>query len=142
MVLSFLEILTSYFFRNHYLCQSHNTICCVVPNLTRYYPLAGITVNTLVREGYRLSLADPIGIYITDVSTSGWTLNGQDASQYMRLVRGTKGAFNVHSNLISYVSVGGWGASGPCPPLSLLKLVIKKMATTCGALYFMFLALP
>ena len=34
---------------------------------------------------------------------------------------------------------GGGEPRGSCP-LSLLKLVIKKMAAICGALYFMFLA--
>ena len=37
---------------------------------------------------------------------------------------------------------GGKRTRGHAPHLSLLKLVIKKMATTCGALYFMFLASP
>ena len=37
---------------------------------------------------------------------------------------------------------GGGGAKGAMPPLSLLKLVIKKMAAIGGPLYFMFLAPP
>ena len=34
---------------------------------------------------------------------------------------------------------GGGGQGGHGPPLSLLKLVIKKMAAIGGPLYFMFL---
>ena len=34
------------------------------------------------------------------------------------------------------------GGKGAMPPPFLLKLVIKKMAAICGALYFMFLAPP
>ena len=37
---------------------------------------------------------------------------------------------------------GGGKGGGRVPLLSLLKLVIKKMATIRGALYFMFLAHP
>ncbi len=49
-------------------------------------------MNTLVRAGYNISLANPVALYIMDVRTAGWTLQGKDASKYMKLVRGTKGA--------------------------------------------------
>ena len=48
---------------------------------------------------------------------------------------------NIYGDVVA-ADQGGWGAKGAMPPLSLLKLVIKKMAATCGTLYFMFFALP
>ena len=45
-------------------------------------------------------------------------------------------------NILKYISCGSRGAKGAMAPLSLLKLIIKKMAAIGGPLYFMLLAPP
>lgn len=50
------------------------------------------TGNALARQGARLALAEPVGIYIDHVDTSGWELPGvADASACCRIVRGQRG---------------------------------------------------
>ena len=48
--------------------------------------------------------------------------------------------FDIYTTLAA--ADPGGGPRGPWSPLSLLKLVIKKMAAIGGPLYFMFLGPP
>ncbi|XP_022106438.1 uncharacterized protein LOC110987731 [Acanthaster planci] len=53
-------------------------------------PHIGSACNTLCRQGMRISIANPVCLFIAEVKTAGWTTpNGDDASKYMKLVRGT-----------------------------------------------------
>ncbi|XP_038074570.1 uncharacterized protein LOC119742563 [Patiria miniata] len=53
-------------------------------------PHIGSACNSLCRLGKRISIANPVCLFIADVKTAGWTTpNGDDASKYMKLLRGT-----------------------------------------------------
>lgn len=54
-------------------------------------PHIGASVNALARQGARISLADPIGLCIADLTTLGWaTPDGSDPKSYWSITRGTK----------------------------------------------------
>ena len=93
--------------------------------------------------------------YFHDINICGLIMARQ---REKRSIRKPQGARSQHVSRTKYIHTtyipaarqyscrsgggGGGGGKGAMAPLSLLKLVIKKMAATCGALYFMFLALP
>lgn len=55
-------------------------------------PTIGDHVNSLARDGYMITLQNPVGLYIAGINTSGFvTPNGSDAQQYMKIVRGSPG---------------------------------------------------
>ncbi|MBW4609008.1 MAG: hypothetical protein KME22_17820 [Hassallia sp. WJT32-NPBG1] len=57
-------------------------------------PIIGAIVNGLARDGYSITLANPVGLYIDSIDTTGWTkpdgVTPVDAS-YWRILRGTAG---------------------------------------------------
>jgi hypothetical protein len=55
-------------------------------------PTIGDHVNSLARDGYRITLQNPIGLYMAGINTAGFvTPNGNDAQQYFKILRGTAG---------------------------------------------------
>jgi hypothetical protein len=53
-------------------------------------PTIVANVNRMAREGRALAIADPIGVYIVDIDTSGWTTpDGSDPRWLITLSRGT-----------------------------------------------------
>jgi hypothetical protein len=56
-------------------------------------PRIGSDVNTLARQGFAITIKDPIGLYIAGINTTGW-LNpaGGQIGNFFRTVRGTQGA--------------------------------------------------
>jgi hypothetical protein len=54
-------------------------------------PRIGADVNALAREGYAITLANPVGLYIAGLDTQGWTRpDGRPVGDYLRIVRGTR----------------------------------------------------
>jgi hypothetical protein len=55
-------------------------------------PSIGSQVNALARKGLRVSLIDPVGLYIDSLSTAGWrTPDGTPASKFWTIERGVEG---------------------------------------------------
>jgi len=55
-------------------------------------PTIGDQVNSLARSGYRITLQNPVGLYMAGINTAGFvTPNGSDAQQYFRVVRNPAG---------------------------------------------------
>jgi hypothetical protein len=53
-------------------------------------PRIGAEVNALAREGFAITLQDPVGLYIDGLDTSGWTTpDGTPASQFWTILRGS-----------------------------------------------------
>jgi hypothetical protein len=53
-------------------------------------PSLAVNINRIAREGRAITLADPVGIYVLDVDTSGWrTPDGSDPRALLRFSRGT-----------------------------------------------------
>lgn len=53
-------------------------------------PTIVANINRMAREGRAITVADPIGIYIIDVDTSGWeTPDGSDPRSLLTFLRGT-----------------------------------------------------
>jgi hypothetical protein len=51
-------------------------------------PHIGAQVNELVRDGNEISLADPAGLYIDSIDTTGWqTPDGSSPDEWIRIVR-------------------------------------------------------
>ena len=58
----------------------------------RTRPPLGGEVNKLARQGFAVTLLNPVGLYIDSLETVGWvTPNGTPASQFWTAVRGTAG---------------------------------------------------
>lgn len=56
-------------------------------------PTIGDHVNTLARDGYSITLRNPVGLYISGINTAGFqTPNGKDAQSYWTIQRGTAGS--------------------------------------------------
>lgn len=56
-------------------------------------PRIGSDVNTLARQGFAITIKDPIGLYIAGINTTGWlNPSGQQIGNFFRIVRGTAGA--------------------------------------------------
>jgi hypothetical protein len=51
-------------------------------------PAIGAAVNGLARDGRHVTLANPVGLYISGFNGAGLTINGQDASGFFKVVRG------------------------------------------------------
>lgn len=52
-------------------------------------PLIGFSVNAQTRDGYRVSLADPVGLYFGDFDPKGWeTPDNSDPKDYWKILRG------------------------------------------------------
>ncbi len=46
-------------------------------------------MNSLARDGYKITLQNPVGLYMAGINTAGFvTPNGSDAQQYFKAVRG------------------------------------------------------
>jgi len=56
-------------------------------------PAIGAAVNELARGGYTLTIADPVGLYMSHLDTSGWTTpDGSPVdARYWRVIRGSAG---------------------------------------------------
>ena len=55
-------------------------------------PTIGDHVNSLARDGYSVTLQNPVGLYMAGINTAGFvTPNGKDAQQYFRTDRGAAG---------------------------------------------------
>lgn len=86
---------TLLFERNRSPITFPEALCCAVgkvdPSRASDLTVVG-TVNALARQGARLALAEPFGIYIHHVDTKGWVLPGlQDAQACCRIERGHPG---------------------------------------------------
>lgn len=51
-------------------------------------PAIGAAVNGLAREGRHITLANPVGLYMSSFNGSGLSLNGQPAGDFFTVVRG------------------------------------------------------
>jgi hypothetical protein len=51
-------------------------------------PAIGAAVNGLARDGRYVTIADPVGLYMSGFNGAGLTLNGNDASGFFKVVRG------------------------------------------------------
>lgn len=79
-------------------------------------PHIGDEVNKLARSGFAITLANPVGLYIDSLETTGWvTPNGKPAAQFWSIIRGTPGMV-VHATfevpaaegyLVSDIKIGG-----------------------------------
>lgn len=55
-------------------------------------PTIGDHVNSLARDGYSITLQNPVGLYMAGINTAGFvTPNGSDAQQYFKILRGAAG---------------------------------------------------
>jgi hypothetical protein len=55
-------------------------------------PTIGDHVNSLARDGYSITLQNPVGLYMAGINTAGFvTPNGSDAQQYFKILRGAGG---------------------------------------------------
>lgn len=55
-------------------------------------PRIGADVNALARQGYAITLADPVGIYIVRLETQGWRKpDGTPVGNYLKITRGAPG---------------------------------------------------
>ncbi len=55
-------------------------------------PRIGADVNALARDGYAITLADPVGLYIVRLETQGWRKpDGKPVGDYLRITRGKAG---------------------------------------------------
>jgi hypothetical protein len=55
-------------------------------------PTIGASVNALARDGFSITLRNPVGLYIDNLNTAGWTKpNGQPIGSFFRIVRGNQG---------------------------------------------------
>lgn len=55
-------------------------------------PRIGADVNALARQGYAITLQDPVGLYIVRLETQGWRKpDGKPVGNYLRVVRGKPG---------------------------------------------------
>lgn len=93
-------------------------ICCAaygVPGRASD-PTIGGNVNALARQGASITLANPVGLYIDSLNTTGWTTpDGTSASAFWSIVRGAAGAglrarFEVHAAkgyTVSDIKIGG-----------------------------------
>ena len=55
-------------------------------------PHIGADVNELARNGFAITLLNPVGLYIDSLDTTGWvTPNGKAASQFWKSIRGKLG---------------------------------------------------
>ena len=93
-------------------------ICCAgygVPGRASD-PTIGGNVNALARQGASITLANPVGLYIDSLNTTGWvTPDGTPASSFWTIVRGTAGSglravFQVPASngySVSDIKIGG-----------------------------------
>lgn len=51
-------------------------------------PAIGAAVNSLARDGRSITLADPVGLYMSSFDGAGLRINGNDASGFFKVVRG------------------------------------------------------
>ncbi len=79
-------------------------------------PTIGGRVNALARQGASITLANPVGLYISSLNTTGWvTPDGTPASTFWTIVRGTaglglRGVFQVPASkgyTVSDIKIGG-----------------------------------
>jgi len=80
--------------RGRVLVEPEELICCAGfgnPNRNSD-PTIGATVNALARLGTRISLADPVGLYMDHIDLAGWTApNGEDVRKFVEITRGEEG---------------------------------------------------
>lgn len=93
-------------------------ICCAgygVPGRASD-PTIGGNVNALARQGDSITLANPVGLYIDSLNTTGWvTPDGTAASSFWTIVRGAPGSalravFQVPASkgyTVSDIKIGG-----------------------------------
>ncbi|MBU5351953.1 hypothetical protein KQI74_06665 [Paenibacillus barcinonensis] len=79
-------------------------------------PLIGGEVNALARQGALITLKNPVGLYMSEPNTSGWTSpDNSDPLDYWKVVRGGPGlavraVYEVPSNkefLVGDIEIGG-----------------------------------
>lgn len=95
--------------------------------------------NRLAREGRYITLADPVGVYILGVDTSGWrTPDGSDPRALVEVVRGTP-AVRVRVGppasafTLSEVTIGGEPIRGGAQVAECVVVGLKAMVGEAGA---------
>lgn len=82
--------------RNRLLVQAEELICCAGygnPN-NNSDPTIGATVNALARLGAKVTLGDPVGVYMDHIDLAGWTApNHEEVENFVRFTRGERGMF-------------------------------------------------
>ena len=100
------------------LTDQDSLVCCAgygVPGRASD-PTIGGDVNALARQGASITLANPVGLYIDSLNTTGWvTPDGTPAASFWTIVRGAPGSglravFQVPASkgyTISDIKIGG-----------------------------------
>ncbi|WP_323074084.1 hypothetical protein [Mycetohabitans endofungorum] len=82
-------------------------------------PAIGYKINRIARDGYLITLTDPVGLYMIDFDDRGWTFaDGTSASGFMTIIRGKPGkairaiyelpsALKTQGKTISDIQIGG-----------------------------------
>lgn len=77
-------------------------------------PTIGGTVNALARPGFWITLQNPIGLYMNDLNTEGWTKpNGEpvDPKEYFRVLRGDESKGLIERAVLEVPSKEGFTVS-------------------------------
>jgi hypothetical protein len=140
--------------RNRILVEPEELICCAgfgSPNRNSDPTIGGI-VNALARHGCRISLKDPIGVYIDHIDLAGWAApKGDDVHEFVRITRGEPGMisrleievppgknFRVGDLTIGGVPISHGGQVAECITMKLTAVATKPrsvqnpMALTCS----------
>jgi hypothetical protein len=98
-------------------------------------------VNALARAGARITLADPLGLYIDRLQTAGWKAPGDlDPAQFWTVTRGAKGTalrgvYAVPANLgftVSDITINGQPIVSPSQIADHLTIKISGLALNIG----------
>lgn len=77
-------------------------------------PTIGGTVNALARLGFWITLANPVGLYMNDLNTEGWTTpdgKGIDPNEYFRVLRGDQAKGLIERAVLEVPAKAGFTVS-------------------------------
>lgn len=104
-------------------------------------PHIGAQVNALARLNADITLANPVGLYIADLSTAGWeTPDGCDPKRFWRITRGTpekavRAVYEVPVDLgytVSDVRIGGQPIEYGAQIADFITIKLTGVATRIG----------
>jgi hypothetical protein len=117
--------------------------CGVVADADRNSdPLIVGEVNAMARRGARISLADPVGLYLDRLRTEGWVApDGADPATFWTVTRGdrehaVRAVYQVPDELgftISDIRIDGVGISSPSQIAESLEVKLTGLAHQFGA---------
>lgn len=106
-------------------------------------PLIVGDVNTLARTGAQLTLTDPIGLYLDNLQTTGWTTpDGADPATFWTITRGNakqglgvRATYEVPANLgytVSDITINGRPISSPSQIAEAVQVRVAGLAHRIG----------